>query len=123
MLTPDQTMKDLFQQMADLSKSQCEKDCFKIRGHIGGCCDKMYCDIAIKHAAENGLVIEPTGNPNLPCMGEAGCVAPAWARPMCSLHICDKSLFDEEFRGKYFTLREQIDAYQDKLYQEQHGEN
>jgi hypothetical protein len=119
LLIPDQTLKDLFQNMADLSKKQCEIDCFKIRGTIGGCCSDMYCDLAIEYAKEIGVSLTPTGNKKLPLMGEEGCTAPPWLRPMCTLHICDKSLLKEDFNKAYFSLREKIDLQEEKLFMEQ----
>ena len=107
---------DLYQQMADLSKRQCEIDCFKIRGTIGSCCSDLHCDLAIQYAAEKGIIIEPTANKELPAMGEDGCIIPPWLRPMCTLHICDKSLVNPKFYKEYFNLREKIDAYEERMY-------
>ena len=114
----DQTLKDLYQDMSQLSKKQCEKDCFKIRGTIGSCCCDMYCTFAIEFAAKNGVTLETTRNPKLPLMGDKGCTAPPWTRPICTLHICDKSLFNKDFNKAYFSLREAIDKQENKLYME-----
>ena len=56
-------------------------------------------------------------------MGAEGCVAPPWTRPMCALHICDKSLFNKDFNKEYFSLREAIDNYENKLYLKKENRN
>ena len=122
-IIPDQTLKDLYQEMAALSKKQCEIDCHKFRGTIGSCCSAMYCAIALDYAKENGVILEITDNPKLPLMGDTGCTAPPWTRPMCTLHICDKSLFNKKFNKEYFSLREAIDSYINKLFMEKENQN
>ena len=119
----DQTLKDIYQDMAVLTKTQCEIDCFKFRGNIGSCCCEMYCDLAIKYALAQGTHLKPTDNSKLPLMGPDGCVAPPWTRIMCTLHVCDKSLFqsDTKFSKAYFALREQIENYEYKLYREKNN--
>ena len=116
LIIPDQKLKDLYQKMADLSKKQCEIDCFKIRGTIGSCCSELYCGLSIDYAKELGITISPTNNRELPCMGESGCIVPPWLRPMCTLHICDKSLINPKFSKEYFSLREAIEIHEEKLY-------
>jgi len=116
---PDQKLKDMYQQIADLSKKQCESDCFKLDNHIGSCCSVMYCEIAKKLAEENGVKLETTDNPKLPFMGRDGCVVPPWLRPMCSIHICDKSLLDAKFSKKYFSLREKMELHENDLFMQE----
>jgi hypothetical protein len=41
-------------------------------------------------------------------MGDKGCIADPHFKPLCVLHICDKSLFDLNFSDKYFKLRNKI---------------
>jgi len=111
MYKPNQKLKDLYEKMSILTKTQCEKDCLKIRGTLGGCCGEEYCDMAIDLAAEagEGLLIETRGS--------NGCLVPPWIRPICTMHICERSLMDKEFCEKYFELRDEIEMYQFELFE------
>jgi hypothetical protein len=103
------TLKELFKQMSDLTKERCLKDCRKIGGNLGSCCRWEYCDMAIKIAKEDyGVELIPTSHTSLKLMGENGCIAEPHYRPLCTLHICDRSLFDLKFSGEYFDLRDKI---------------
>ncbi len=102
-------LKELFKQMADLTKKQCEKDCRSLTGHIGSCCSWEYCESAINIAKRDyGVDLVPTNHPSLKLMGENGCVAEPYFRPLCTLHICDRSLMDLKFSEEYFDLREKL---------------
>ena len=102
-------LKELFQQMSELTKKQCEKDCSKFEGHIGSCCSWEYCEYAIEIAKKDyGVELISTEHPTLKLMGEKGCTAEPYFKPLCTLHICDKSLFDLKFSNEYFKLRDQI---------------
>ena len=102
-------LKKLFQQMSDLTKEKCLRDCHRTGGHIGSCCSSEYCDMAIGIAKEDyNIELIPTNHSILKLMGEEGCIALPHYRPLCTFHICDRSLVDLKFNEKYFDLREKI---------------
>jgi hypothetical protein len=99
----------LYQEMADLTLPKC-KEC---RVPLS-CCDSMYCDMAFAYAKAEGVNLERTNHPTLPLMGEKGCTAPPYLRPLCTLHVCSINSLgfdakDLKWTNKYFALRERID--------------
>jgi hypothetical protein len=102
----DKKIKDLYSKMAKLTLSKCSGGCL-IR--LGYCCSPEYCELAVEYAKEHGIELKETKN-------EKGCLVEPWLRPLCTLHICERLLFqDEEFSKKYFDLREQIEVYEEEL--------
>ena len=74
------------------------------------CCDKRYCELAIEYAKENwGIELAPTDNNELPLLGPDGCIAAPHLRPVCTVHVCERSyLSDAEYIEKYFDLRDKL---------------
>ena len=106
--TTPQKLIDLFQQMYELTRPECDK-CACPRS----CCSPEYCDMAGEIADEAGVQLIATGHPTLKYMGESGCIVPPHLRPLCTLHTCDIGNLgfhrtDMEWTEKYFKLREQI---------------
>lgn len=105
--TPDERLKYMFKEMAELTKNACLKGC--ITG-LGSCCSEDYCNLAKKNAREHGLDIKDTR-----C--SSGCLVEPWLRPICTVHICERLyMFDNEFAEEYFNLREEISEYGHNLY-------
>jgi hypothetical protein len=61
MYKPDDKIKRLYEQMAELTNSQCLKDC-KIR--MGFCCSPEYCEMAQTIAKEVGVELKETRDAN-----------------------------------------------------------
>jgi len=101
-----QKLKDLFAEMAALTWEKCKVDC---RTPTPSCCSPEYCDMALEYAKENGIELEKPEGSNL-LIGPNGCLAEPWLRPLCSFHICERSLSDSTFYKNYFELRERIDT-------------
>lgn len=103
----------LYQKMYELT----EPECAKCRTPYS-CCSAEYCHMAMERAAEFGVTLEPTGHDTLPLMGEKGCIAEPYLRPLCTLHTCDMSALgfkkgDEDdgmWGTEYHNLRNQIDV-------------
>lgn len=101
----------LFKQMSDLTAPECANICRIPHS----CCSPEYCEMTIRLAADNDVVLEPTGHPMLPLMGAEGCVAPPHLRPNCTFHTCAINNFgfkpgDPKWTKRYFALRAKIDA-------------
>jgi hypothetical protein len=113
----------LYQQMSDLTAPECANECWKPHS----CCEPMYCEFTIQHAADKwGVKLEPTGHPTLPLMGPTGCTAAPHLRPICTIHTCaiqafgvrfksepdtpniDRRVIDEEWTADYFRLRDAL---------------
>jgi hypothetical protein len=101
----------IYQQMSELTAPICANSCknrFK-------CCDKVHCEAAEKHAKERyDIELKRTNHPELPFMGEWGCVVPPHLRPVCTLHTCMVAQlgfqpYDSAWNEKYFRLRAQIE--------------
>lgn len=79
------------------------------------CCDRMYCEDAIRLGKESGEDLQPVAhNPLLPLMGPRGCIAPAHLRPICSVHVCcinsaGANVHDSAWTARYFELRDQVE--------------
>lgn len=66
------------------------------------CCSGSYCELARKFALEKyGIVLQETGNKEVPFMAASGCVVEPHLRPVCSLHTCRPFTY-------YFILRGEI---------------
>lgn len=114
-IAKSEELKELYEEMSRLTKEQCLKDCTTLSGNIGSCCDKMYCEIALENAEKVGVpLIRREGN--LPALGSDGCIVPPYLRPMCTMHVCDKSLRGGSFFKSYFELRDKINAMEEVLY-------
>ena len=80
------------------------------------CCSPDYCEIAIEHAKSKwGIDLIPTSNPDLPLMGENGCIAEPHLRPLCAIHTCQVNSLgckpgDVGWTNRYFQLREEIES-------------
>ena len=104
-------LKQLYQEMADLTLPECGKNCRMPYS----CCEHFYCISTMEYAKQiYGIEIEPVNNPIIPLLGPEGCVVEPYLRPLCTLHVCsiNSSGFkpgDDEFNRKYFELRNKIE--------------
>jgi hypothetical protein len=103
-------LKDLYQQMADLTKPKCANCRLPY-----SCCSTEYCLETIDYAKEVFNVdLIKTDHPKLPLMGVEGCMADPYLRPMCTYHTCDINSLgcdprDHKWTEEYFQLRDKID--------------
>lgn len=96
-----------FKKMADLTNEKC-KTCPVTEKYR--CCDKMFCAMVAAELKKKGIHIEPTGNPEVPFMGDRGCVVPPEHRPFCSTFVCAPHLEeDRKFRREYCRTRDKIE--------------
>ncbi len=109
----------LYQQMAEMTAPLCGSgslECAQFCQKKYRCCEKQYCEATAKFAREKyGVELQPTGNPDLPFMGEHGCTVAPHLRPICTLHVCSISWAakssienDEQKTKAYFDLRDRI---------------
>jgi len=79
------------------------------------CCDRVYCEIAARYAKqEYGVELEKTDHPTLPFMGPNGCTVAPHLRPICAIHVCERSyMADRPFAKAYFKLRANLDRLED----------
>lgn len=81
----------LYQELYCLIQQMCQfvdGRCVRMRARGKGCCGQRACEKAIKYAREYwNVTVEP--GPELPCLGEHGCVLPPEMRPYCTLYICN----------------------------------
>ena len=106
---------DLFEEMSKLTRPFCDT-CRVPRS----CCAPEYCAIAEQTLGEHGMILENTGHPTLPFMNSMGCIVPAFARPLCTFHVCSMNAFgflrkpdgevDVEATDEYFALRDKIEG-------------
>jgi len=105
----------LYAEMADLTRPECAR-CRVPHS----CCEDIYCEMAIRWAAEHwGVQLErqPGGRGTrggLPLMGPNGCTAAPHLRPICTVHTCDVNSLgckkgDPAWTRRYFELREQLE--------------
>jgi hypothetical protein len=100
---------ELSQIMADHTVGECG-DC--ARPH--SCCSRIYCDAATRYAKKNwGIILKPTGNPDVPFLGKNGCTVPPHLRPLCTVHTCEVASRgikegDPDWTERYFELREEM---------------
>lgn len=93
--------------MSELTQPLCASKCNVPQQ----CCSPEYCFMAIEHAKEKwGVELKPTGHPTLPLMGPNGCTAEPHLRPICTIHVCEKHLFNPAISKTYFKLREKINV-------------
>jgi hypothetical protein len=116
---PEDLLPILYQRVADMTSAICASgrdECSRFCGRQYRCCEHKYCDLAARFAREKyGIELQPTGNPELPFMGEDGCTIPPYLRPICAIHVCTVSWAakshvendPEKFR-QYMSLRKQI---------------
>jgi hypothetical protein len=109
----------LYQKMADITSPLCasgQGECGQFCSRKSRCCERRYCLATAAFAKEKyGIDLVPTSNPDLPFMGERGCVVAPHLRPVCTLHVCtvswaDKSHIehDEQKTADYYALRAEI---------------
>ncbi len=103
-------LKILYQQMSELTQPHCATLCRAPQS----CCSPEYCEMAMENAANEGVVLTSTNHPNLPLMGEKGCVCPPHLRPNCTLHVCAINgmgvyVKDMRWTRQYFKLRNKIE--------------
>jgi hypothetical protein len=112
-----QQLIDLYASMAAHTLPEC-RACFSPYG----CCDALYCDIAIAVAKKHWDIELPrTNHPKLPLMGPTGCTAAPHLRPMCSMHTCSMNslgskLGDAAWTKEYHRLREQIESLELEVF-------
>jgi hypothetical protein len=100
--------KILWQKMADLTMSRCQKKC---KTKLGSCCNgnESYCEMAIDTMRKSGA------KPPKKARGKDGkCLIPPWYRPLCTLHQCDINNIgcapdDLKWTEEYFDLRGEIE--------------
>ena len=111
LIIPDQKLKDLYAEMYNLTKNACTSGC--LGGRIGSCCSEEYCEIVKEYAQALGIELDSLRS-------SSGCQVEPWLRPMCTLHICERLLFNNrELSQKYFELRESICQHEDFLFLKQ----
>jgi hypothetical protein len=77
---------------------------------VYSCCDAGYCAIAEEWARMVWNVkLTPISGAKLPFMGEKGCIVPPHLRPLCTVHICEKFLLDQDRSTKYTILRQALE--------------
>ncbi len=107
-----QKLIQLYSAMSELTQPECKNSCTIPYS----CCSSEYCESTIGFAKEVwNVTLEPTNHPELPLMGESGCIATPHLRPMCTLHTCDingigfkRNDLNLKWTNKYFTIREEI---------------
>lgn len=117
-----ESLKALYQSMADHTKHHCAEGCStgRKKGTPWSCCDPMYCGITIEYALERwGIELKPTGHERLPLMGKEGCIAEPYLRPLCTVHECNINGLGftgfADWDKKYFELRDKISEAESEL--------
>lgn len=108
------TLKTLYKQMADLTYSECKKKC----NFDAVCCSRFYCDLVIREARKKyGIELREENKP-VPLLDDNNqCIVEPYMRPLCTLHICEKLLWNGEFSDKYFELRTRIEELEGDIYE------
>lgn len=105
-------LKAFYREMAALTASECAGGCGGREHRQFRCCERKYCEVAREFArTQYGVEIQETGHPELPFMGESGCVVEAYLRPICALHVCGIAYgggLDEVKSREYYRLRNEI---------------
>jgi len=108
----DDPLKALYREMAALTEPECSGGCGGRERRLYRCCERRYCEAAREYARTRyGLELQETGHPELPFMGESGCVVDAYLRPICALHVCGIAYgcgLDEVKSKEYYRLRNEI---------------
>jgi hypothetical protein len=103
--------KRRLERMAELTRQKCE-ECPSIYGAMkpARCCDKFFCELTTETIRELGGEPIPHGtHPELPYMGENGCVVPPHLRPVCSGFVCQAHLErDHGFASKWEALQKKL---------------
>lgn len=112
-----QELIDLYAKIAEHTLPEC-RACI----NPYSCCDRMYCESAIKFAKKKwGVDLQPTGHEKLPLMGPQGCTAAPHLRPMCAMHTCQMNSIgskpgDRAWTEEYFRLHERIQILEIELF-------
>ena len=95
----------LYEKMYNLTRPKCGECRVPM-----SCCSPEYCNMSITYAEEKyGIKMQTTDHQSLPLMGENGCTAEPYLRPLCTVHVCEMHyMIDVGFNEKYFSLRDQI---------------
>jgi hypothetical protein len=118
---PSQALIQAYQEIADFTRKLCEKHCITVDEHIGSCCDKMYCEIALERAAQYGIKLEHVSANPCFLLNEHGCTVDPWLRSMCAVHVCDKCIyFNIRDYNKYFKLRGKVDKLEWEETKDEH---
>lgn len=107
----------LYQSLYELTQPVCQTKCSLPQS----CCSPEYCEFAIKWAkAAWGKELERTDHPRLPLMGPHGCTAMPFARPMCTAHVCEMTLYKQgkDYWKRYWDLRNQINDIEWQVFQD-----
>lgn len=112
---------ELYKQMSDITYSLCKnEECWRVLKH--SCCNLMYCLSTIDYAKnEWWIVLKKTQNSLLPLLWDNWCTAAPHLRPSCTKHVCCINKFwskpwDNQWTQKYFTIRQEIDKLEVKLF-------
>jgi hypothetical protein len=107
----DEKIKQLYQQMADLTLPKCGQ-CRAPHS----CCDAFYCEVALEYAKECGDDISHLYDEQakVPFLRAGKCAVSPHLRPMCTMHVCSINSLgfdpkDEKWTADYFRLRGQIE--------------
>jgi hypothetical protein len=116
---PRKALIQAYQDIANFTRKLCEKHCITRDGHIGSCCDKMYCEIALERAAQYGIELKHVSQRPAFLLNDHGCTIDPWLRPMCAVHVCDKCIyFNIEDYNEYFRLRNKVDELEWKEHKD-----
>ena len=100
-MTPEERLKVLYQEMADLTKPKCGQCRVPYL-----CCQPEHCENTARYAAEMGVMLKRTDHPRMPFLGKEGCTVEPHLRPICTIHVCENHLWNPGFSEKYFELRD-----------------
>jgi hypothetical protein len=105
----------LWQEMADLTFAKCQEHCHD----LGSCCSEGDCESAKNYARQQGEMLLPVLDSNIPFLKDGKCTVPPHLRPCCSLHQCKIAslgfdIKDPAWTKKYFELREQLNKMAEK---------
>lgn len=99
---PSKKMISVFEALARHTAPKCGQ-C--LAAHA--CCNRAQCEDTRNFARQTfGIILEDTGE-HLPFLGPTGCTVPPHLRPLCSVHVCEQHLRDDDWTERYFDLREQ----------------
>lgn len=93
-------LKDVYEGMKPRC-DQCETLNKKVLDSKYRCCDAVFCETVEKGFKALGVHYEKTGHPELPFMGENGCVVAPEHRPGCTMFFCPAALEDRKSRRFY----------------------
>ena len=92
------------QDLADYTFGLCKQKCSP---RLGFCCSPEYCEMTIEEAEKLGIKLNK-GTGDIPLLVDGSCQAPAWLRPLCTVHLCDwrQIRLTEAEEDTYMTYRE-----------------